>query len=60
MDGAITQDQKGCARCDGDGHPNITYEPLRFPIKLADGFTATHWAPCPTNGQPILYATKGK
>lgn len=53
----ITLDQVGCARCGSDGHPDITYTPLTFPIALADGNLATHWAPCPTNGEPILLAT---
>ena len=51
----ITADQIGCARCDGEGHSNITYQPLTFPIDFGDGWIATHWAPCPTSGEPILY-----
>jgi hypothetical protein len=54
----VTQDQVGCARCYADGHPGITYRPLTFPIRLADGWKGTHWAPCPTNGEPIIYAVK--
>ena len=56
----ITKDQIGCARCDGDGHPGITYQPLTFPIDMGEGFTATHWAPCPTNGEPILFCVGPK
>lgn len=45
--------QTGCARCGGDGHEHMRYEPLTYPIELAD-CVATHWARCPANGQPIL------
>ncbi|MBF6618819.1 MAG: hypothetical protein ITG02_01130 [Patulibacter sp.] len=42
-----------CARCGGD-HADVEWQPLERPV-LEDGKTvATHWAPCPTNGQPIL------
>jgi hypothetical protein len=44
---------RGCARCDGDGHEDVTWLPLTHPIEDSDGVW-THWAPCPTNGQPIL------
>ena len=43
----------GCARCHGDGHENLWWEPLTHPV-IAGSFTATRWAACPTNGQPIL------
>jgi hypothetical protein len=49
-----TTDLGGCARCEGDGHPGIVFTPLTHFISFEDGFVATHWAPCPTNGQPIL------
>jgi hypothetical protein len=45
----------GCARCRGEGHVDLTFEPLAYPLDLNDGSRPlTHWAPCPTNGQPIL------
>lgn len=44
----------GCARCGGDGHEDIRWEPLTFPVEDTDGTQWTHWAPCPTNGEPIL------
>lgn len=46
----------GCARCDGDGHADVEFLPLDYPIPLPDGREAGWWAPCPTNGQPILLA----
>ena len=39
---------RGCARCHSE-HEDIAFEPLQHPIGQY-----THWAPCPTNGQPIL------
>lgn len=50
----------GCARCHGEGHDNLTALPLDHPIDFEDGFVATHWCPCPTNGQPILWSTGPK
>lgn len=55
----ITFDQIGCARCDGEGHPQITFQPLTHPLELGE-FKLTHWAPCPTNGEPILMMTSEK
>lgn len=37
-----------CARC-GKDHPDVTFEPFKRPHG-----EWTHWAACPTNGQPIL------
>lgn len=46
---------KGCARCHGDGHDGLIFEPLTYPLEMEDGEPAlTHWCPCPSNGQPIL------
>lgn len=42
-----------CARC-GQDHENIVYRRLTHPITDSDGKVWTHWAPCPTNGEPIL------
>lgn len=44
---------RSCARCGGD-HDNVQWEQLQRPIVDDDGTAWTHWAPCPTNGQPIL------
>jgi hypothetical protein len=52
----ITMSIRGCARCHGDGHADLTFEPFTHPFEAPDGWTATHWAPCPTNGEPILMA----
>lgn len=49
-----TGDQKGCARCGADEHLALVYKPFTQFIDFDDGFVVTHWAPCPTNGEPIL------
>lgn len=44
----------GCARCDGD-HEKLSFRPLLKPVDeafLPRPFT--HWAKCPTLGEPIL------
>jgi len=56
----ISFDQIGCARCGGDGHPGMTFMPLAHPVELDDGTAFTHWAPCPTNGEPILLLIRKK
>lgn len=50
----ITLDLHGCARCDGDGHPGITFVPFTRPVQLADGSVLSHWAMCPTLVEPIV------
>lgn len=50
----IVFDQVGCARCGGDGHDQIEFHKLTHPMELDDGMRGTHWAPCPTNGEPIF------
>jgi hypothetical protein len=52
---AFVQSVVGCARCHGGGHEDVRWEPLTHPAETGD-VTFTHWAPCPTNGQPILVA----
>lgn len=44
-----------CARC-GRTHEQVEWRRLERPIVDADEerTTWTHWAPCPTNGDPIL------
>lgn len=42
----------GCARCELD-HDEVIFKPLTHIIPYFGG-PLTHWAPCPTNGQPIL------
>jgi hypothetical protein len=51
---AFTTSIRGCARCDGDGHEDVVWEPFTHPVEDTDGTLWTHWAPCPTNGEPIL------
>lgn len=53
----------GCARCHGDGHADLRFESLDHPVeagmdKEGDLIVFEWWAPCPTNGQPILLAVK--
>lgn len=50
-----TERQIGCTRCHGPGHDDLTYRPLTHFIEFTnDSSIATHWRPCPTNGEPIL------
>lgn len=51
---AFTIDLNGCARCQGDGHPDLTFAPLTHDVELDEEEDFTHWAPCPANGEPIL------
>ena len=45
----------GCARCGGSHGGVVTRRMVRpFTPVEAGGLTWTHWAPCPTNGDPIL------
>lgn len=44
----------GCARCRGEGHNNLVWHPLRYPVEWRDTTIATHWAFCPELGEPIL------
>ncbi len=47
-----------CARC-GSNHDDLDFAELEvlFAPPEANGKTWTHWAPCPTNGQPIMLMT---
>jgi hypothetical protein len=48
-------DLNGCARCHANAHPGLLFEPLTYPVEDGGGEDPfTHWAACPTNGQPIL------
>ena len=48
----------GCARCHGAGHEDVWWQTLTHTVEFEYGSHAkvafTHWAPCPTNGEPIL------
>lgn len=55
QDGALIKTIVGCARCYGDGHTDLFFRELTHPVQIGDGLgSLTHWAPCPTNGEPIL------
>lgn len=54
----FVDDVRGCARCHGDGHSNLIWRKLRFPyVDEYEGkkFVMTHWAICPTTGDPIMW-----
>lgn len=43
-----------CARC-GEDHDDVLVAPLSRPMVDCEGFVVwSHWAACPTNGEPIL------
>jgi hypothetical protein len=46
-------DLQHCARC-GNDHTGIEWLKLTVPIEDDDGTVWAYWAPCPTNGEPIL------
>lgn len=51
----ITANIVGCARCGGSGHDLLSFAPLTHAVTTDDGEPAfTHWALCPSNGDPIL------
>jgi len=43
----------GCARCHGN-HDEMHFEMLTYPVELAKEPDLTHWASCPTTGEPVL------
>lgn len=47
----VTVDVKRCARC-GKDHKQLSFTSLTSLIRRGSRYT--HWAPCPTNGEPIL------
>lgn len=44
----------GCPRCTKAGHAGVVFRELARPMETPGLATLTHWAPCPTNGDPIL------
>lgn len=53
--------QVGCARCECDGHADLTFLELAHPVVVkgpapCGEVALTHWCPCPTTGEPILMA----
>lgn len=55
MTNPIITDVFHCARCDGD-HLQLKFNPLTRPVQ--GGAEQTHWAECPTNGEPILMSVE--
>lgn len=44
----------GCARC-GKDHENLSFRRFAlYPVEISDKEVMDYWAPCPTNGDPIL------
>jgi hypothetical protein len=56
MTETMTIDLNGCARCHGEGHPGLEFRKFTHPGDTGRGIIFTHWALCPTNGEPIFYA----
>lgn len=48
---------ENCARCKRN-HKDVRFEVFKHPVIAGpmNNDLYTHWAPCPTNGQPILMA----
>lgn len=44
---------KNCARCGGE-HGPMSFAPLGVPMSRKGVVTHTHWASCPSTGEPIL------
>ena len=46
----------GCARCHGEGHVGLIFQPLTHPVEFpgVDIQALTHWCLCPTTREPIL------
>lgn len=46
----------GCARCHGEGHVGLIFQPLTHPVEFpgVDILPLTHWTRCPVTGEPIL------
>lgn len=45
---------ESCARCGGNHEQSVWFFKFTYPIQDSDGTMWTHWAVCPTNGEPIL------
>lgn len=57
----VIRDVTACSRCGGD-HARIEAHPLEraFAPPEAAPLRWTHWAPCPVNGQPIMFIVECK
>lgn len=49
----MVDDLKSCARCGGN-HDSLEFKEFKIPIKDSDKETWTHWATCPSTGDPVL------
>jgi hypothetical protein len=54
MSETIVESIRGCARCHGDGHENLEFKELAYPVEISNYPPITHWAMCPTSGEPIM------
>lgn len=54
-DGTVVTDIEDCARCGGQ-HKDAKFSPLDRPMAPKDVTSVVwgFWAPCPTNGQPMM------
>lgn len=51
-----TEDIEKCARCAG-AHTGLEFKLLTRPLSPPEVFWAwEYWAPCPTNGEPVLFS----
>lgn len=55
----IVPELRNCARCGGT-HRNIHFKELTHYFVENDGTVWTHYAPCPSNSEPILLRTDVK
>lgn len=51
----LETDIRSCARCDGD-HDAMKFQPFTRPafVGATGEVYASHWAPCPVTGEPLL------
>lgn len=55
---SITTTVGNCARC-GNDHVDIVFRQFTSPVMSSDDIEFSHYALCPTNGEPILmYVTE--
>jgi len=52
-------DVRRCVRC-GLDHPGLGFHKLLQPSIHQDGTAWTHWAWCPTTGEPIMLLVREK
>lgn len=52
MGGGYVVTVEGCSRC-GERHADLSFQEFVKPPNYV-GLTLTHWALCPTTGEPLL------